>query len=397
MDMDMDCVEQTITDIRMLYTKGDDEKLWGWSDAGWGGDWLQVSDKNKSRLMPFSWKTAYEAHGPCLTSMLVDGWYKNDTGDKVHLYSSVNTLRTDDYARTFTSISYLFTNDLPTKNAYFFSLGSTPRIATTLVAYGSKDGLNEQIDLSTKEVQPGEYVIDRKEMKGSPPWFIAFPGQKYYDDKTWGKGFRSIVITKYQATLNNVKFHNPSISLIGCRKISEIKSIVRLALVPPAGVQNFSGGDRVSLELYVATFPMKASDYYGTNEDFKKHLNGNQDSWKNVYREVVQNDLDVFVTGGVLKSKYPVVIKALSQESIIISIKGGVGMVPLKFVELQSRNYVLKFQGKDGNYEVFEEQSVHGKDFWQTDFDTASGYTLVFNIPTDETEPLRQWKLEYCA
>ncbi len=187
----MGCTKQIITDIRTLYIKGKDGNLWHWSDAGWGGDWLKVSDTNKNRLMPFAWKTAYEAHGPCLTGMHVDGWYKNEAGDQTGVSATVRTLRTDDYARTFTSLKYIFTNgDLPACGSYFFALGgsSTPYVETPFVACGCKDGLTEELDFTSSEVEPEEYVIERKELSGSPPWFIGFPGQEIHYEREWGKG-----------------------------------------------------------------------------------------------------------------------------------------------------------------------------------------------------------------
>lgn len=174
----MGCCKQTITDIRMLLTKGKDEKLWQWSDAGWGGDWLNVHDEINERLMPFSWKVAYEAHGPCLTCMHVDGWYKSGEMDKVEVSASVRTLRTDDYARTFTSLSYIFKKDLPTAGSYLFSIGGRRQVETPIVAYGCKDGLEKEIHLD-QNVDFNEFLIERKELSGRKPWFVGFPG-KYF-------------------------------------------------------------------------------------------------------------------------------------------------------------------------------------------------------------------------
>ncbi len=171
----MGCVGQTITDIRMLYTKGEDNKPWTWSDAGWGGDWLNVVDRSRNRLMPFAWKTAYEAHGPCLTGMRVRGCYRSGYGDQVSMFSQVRTLRTDDYARTFTSLQYTFNQDLSTAGSYFFSLGSRAYIDTPVVACGNRDGIIDEFDFSKKEVKPFEVAVDRKELTGPPPWFIAYP------------------------------------------------------------------------------------------------------------------------------------------------------------------------------------------------------------------------------
>ncbi len=176
LDMDMGCVPNTITDIRMLFTKGVDEKLWTWSDAGWGGDWLKVFDSENHRLMPFSWKRAYESHGPCLTCMKVDGLYKSSNDDQVAISSIVRTLRTDDYARTFISLSYVFKNDLPADKSSLFSLGGAQTTMTPVVVYGCKDGLIKEVNVG-KPVEFNEIFMEIEELGGDQPWFVGFPGK----------------------------------------------------------------------------------------------------------------------------------------------------------------------------------------------------------------------------
>ncbi len=45
LDMDMSLVDVAITDVRMLMArKGLEGKKWGWTDGGWGGDWLNLQN-----------------------------------------------------------------------------------------------------------------------------------------------------------------------------------------------------------------------------------------------------------------------------------------------------------------------------------------------------------------
>ncbi len=113
-------------------------------------------------------------------------------------------------------------------------------------------------------------------------------------------------------------YNTPSFSLIGFRwSYPQIKSNLILTITPPAAIDTFSKGDVVSLDAYVITLPKKPADYYGTNDDFKRNLTLFQDSWRIVHREAVQNNLDVTVTTGViLKSNYPIVVKAMEREFI---------------------------------------------------------------------------------
>ncbi len=394
-DMDMGCVKQTITDIRMLFTKGEDGQMWRWSDAGWGGDWLKVYDNNSDeneRLMPFSWKTAYESHGPCLTCMHVDGWYQSSSkGYRVELSGTVRTMRTDDYARTITTLSYVFKNELPTAKTHFFSMGGSADTETPRVALGCKSGLIEEINVD-EDVEPDSYFIERKALTGSSPWFVGFPGQRQVNDKTWGKGFRAIIIRQYQASFSGVEYHNPCISLIGNRKFPNVKTNLRLEISPEAGIECFKNGDSVKFEVELITLPKQAGDYYGPNKEFRAHLVENEDSWKTIYRAAIKNDIyPILISGGILKSNYPVIIAVTDSSKVTVKIEGGVGALPVRFEGLPSTNYILY---KISDIEEKFAPAVHGNDFFQIDFDTLKHFSITFNIPVSEKVPYTTtWEL----
>ena len=97
LDMDLSCVPQVVTDVRMLMARnGKDGKSWSWTDAGWGGDWLRVNNEEGKQHFFSAMKTAYHAHGPCLSEVHYDGSYGSQR--EVDLQAKVQTLRTDDYA-----------------------------------------------------------------------------------------------------------------------------------------------------------------------------------------------------------------------------------------------------------------------------------------------------------
>ena len=58
--MDMSCVDVAITDIRMLMARnGSKGRKWSWTDAGWGGDWLNIKDADHGKYFQNNLKTAY--------------------------------------------------------------------------------------------------------------------------------------------------------------------------------------------------------------------------------------------------------------------------------------------------------------------------------------------------
>ena len=158
-----------------------------------------------------------------------------------------------------------------------------------------------------------------------------------------------------------------------------------LEILPPAGTKDFRQGDRIEMDLELITLPREADDYYGPNDSFRRHLERHPRSWKTTYREAVGNQLDVAVSGGKMLQNYPLVVQA-EQPEVIVAINGGVGAVPLRFQGLSSSQGYRLYQVVDGERIPFD-QSVHGNDFWQTEYDAVSKtYSITFNLPLDELD-----------
>jgi hypothetical protein len=68
-----------------------------------------------------------------------------------------------------------------------------------------------------------------------------------------------------------------------------------------------------------------------------------------------------------------------------LAIHGGRGYVPVTFRGLKSpREVELWRDDGDGRGPVRVDQSVHGHDFWQTDFDAlARTWSVTFTLPLD--------------
>ena len=385
-DMDMSPTPQVITDVRALMVRnGVDGKKWSWTDAGWGGDWFNVSPENEKKLAFTRMKTAYLAHGPCLTDVRYRGFYGAD--EEVEVSANVQTLRTDDYMRTMQRIRYVFNRSVSAEEAYLFRMdGHTSLIPK--IAYGNRDGLIEERDT------PGETTPDfitRTVLSGNGPWWVAFPGSvPTTHDRGWGTASRGLVIRSYAASFGGVRVDRPSITVPGdFKRYHQIT--YDMMLTPPVGVSEFKPGDWVEMDLEWITLPRIADDYYGPNETFRAHLADFPASWRTVFREAIGNDLDVAVAGGKVASRYPIVIETTS-ETVIVDIKGGVGFVPIRFDGLATADGYELYEVVNG-IETKLDQSVHGNDFWQTDYDAgAKTFSLSFNLPLDN-KPASTWKL----
>ncbi|MDQ8196124.1 LamG domain-containing protein [Coraliomargarita sp. SDUM461004] len=382
-DVDRSCVDVAVTDVRMLMARtGADGRKWAWTTAGWGGDWLYTQDNNGNRHHPAALKTAYLAHGPSLTDVRYDGYYGQQ--HEIAFEAKVQTLRTDDYARTFQKFSYTFDQQVSAKEAWLFKMGRTGNYAHPKVAYGNAAGLISEIEAPTT-LKSNDKLLTNTQFTGEAPWWVSFPGGVQTRDDGKGNGYRALVIRDYKASFGGKVYTRPNFSIPVHQINQDGSANLDFLLKAPEGVENFQPGDRIEMDLEWITLHREADDYYGSNEAYRKHLIENPSSWKTTYREAIGNDLEVDVTGGTLLNQYPIQIQA-NAELINLEIKGGVGYVPIRFQGLSSANGYTLYQIVDGK-SIPLDQSVHGNDFWQTDYDTESNsYSRVYNLPLDGLE-----------
>ncbi|MFC1652246.1 hypothetical protein ACFL3F_00860 [Planctomycetota bacterium] len=386
-DMDMSLVDVAITDIRMLMARnGLEGRKWGWTNAGWGGDWLNIQDNDQAKYFQNHLKTAYLSQGPCLTDVKHDGYY--GANQEIDFTAQIQTLRTDDYCRTFQKLSYTFTRDVLAEKIWLYKLGRTHNYQTPRIAYGNIDGLLKAQDVSDS-LKQGELFLDPVELTGPGPYWAAFVGaSETVTGRAKPNGYRALIVREYKAVIGGKTYTQPTIS---APVFKDNPTNLDIELLPPAGIHQFRKGDSIELDLELITLPRVANDYYGPNESFRKHLTQNPNSWKTTYREAKGNDLSVTVLGGKKLDNYPVVIQAQRPE-VTVTIKGGVGAVPIRFEGLGDNQGYQLYRVADGKRVKFD-QSVHGNDFWQTDYDAATGtYKMSFNLPLDELDE-SQWIL----
>ena len=303
----------------------------------------------------------------------------------------IQTLRTDDYCRTFQKLKYTFTRDVSAKKMWLFKLGRTHNYHTPRIAYGNLDGLIEERDVP-ETLKKDQIFLDNVELTGPSPHWVAIPGAAETSARNLKpNGYRALIIRQYEAVVGEKTYSNPTIS---APVHGTDPTNLDIELLPPAGVHQFSRGDHIELDLELITLPRVADDYYGPNEAFRQHLTENPNSWETTYREAQGNDLAITVSGGKEIQNYPLVIQ-VEEPEVTVAIKGGVGAVPIRFEGLAANQDYHLYQVVNDKRIRFD-QSVHGHDFWQTDFDAASGsYTMSFNLPLDEWNT-SDWILTQC-
>lgn len=383
-DVEMGPTDVAVCDVRLPFGRHTETgNPWGWSDAGWGGDWLGAKGYRNHKLTFAAMKTAYLAHGPCLTDVRYNGAYGSDR--RVQIKATIQAPRSDDYGRTFQSLAYRFAKPVSADDAYL--LRRHARAYDASIAYGNANGLLAE-KLVTSDLSKGSLLVPPTELEGPGPWWIAFPGRGPAESKTWAHGSVSLIIRSYEATFDGTKSPNPYL-MARVEAVKGNTAKLETWVIPPPDVERFNTGDQIVLDTEWVHLHRTVKDYGGLNEAYRSHLADNPQSWKTTYREVTGNDLKVSVAGGALRQTYPIVIRAESPE-VVVDLEGGLGFVPIRFEGLSTAQGYGMHEVQDGLRRRLD-QSVHGNDFWQTDYDpTSKRYRMSFNLPVDG-KPRSRW------
>ncbi|MFM8984002.1 MAG: hypothetical protein ACKOLA_14160, partial [Spartobacteria bacterium] len=288
------------------------------------------------------------------------------------------------------------------------------RVFCPKIAIGNRDGLFQELD-APSGLKVNELALAHFVPTGPAPWWLGFPGSKLEGQPSGSRGF---VVRSYRASFGGKTYDSPSISLPVGQLASDGRCHIDAALVPPAGVENYKPGDSVEMEIEVDVVPAKPDDYFGPNEEFRKHITENPGSWKTFHRAAAGNDLQVAVQGGTLLRKFPIIVKADPGARMVrLEIQGGAGAVPVRFEGLDSAKgwqlgaVVADEKMTDEDLPLISkifpslakklepatqplDQTVHGNDFWETSFvPDSKTYSLTYNLPLDG-KPKTTWILK---
>lgn len=362
-----------IDDVRPLMTLPHDTsaKPWGWAENCGGGDFLMWQDE-QGRYQPMrATRTDYCAHGPCLTQVR---YTEESPGGELSARMDVSLPRSDDYVRAFMRLRYDVHRPLRWQRLAFFQLGSdfyneTP---SRRVALGDAVGLREEW-----EPQRAQDVYDRAgvPLSGPQPWLSIHGLDRNALRPGQAAASRGFIVRAWRAVLGGKRVALPHASFF-CTERGKGNHRILAELAPPPGIKELRPGDFVEADLELVVFPADVTAYYGPNKHFQETFTRDADTWRLVEREASGNDLKVRAHRGTVINPYPLVVAVDDRQRAEITVRGGLGYVPVTFTGLsQPRGYRLFVDDKP------LDQSVHGNDFWQTDYIPGSEcFQITFNV-----------------
>ena len=362
----------TITDVRPLMVRAMGEgKSWGWTNNVGGGDFLRCFDSAGNRIAHAAMRTMYHRQGPCLTEVT----YAGRVGAGMSHSTTVSLGRSDDLTRGVYRIRMDVTAAMDFSRFVIFQIGADNYSSTRerQMALGNESGLIKEW---ATQWGGDTYRTSPMECVGRVPWMSlheADPGDKQ-ERGAWAN--RGIVIRSWKARLGG-KEAAPWIAERGLEQGKQGSST--LDFVPPPGVTRLEPGDFIEATIEHLIIPQFAKDYYGPNEALRTALAKDGNTWRMVHREAVGNDRQVEMKAGTLLRSHPAILVEASVDRAECRVSSGLGWVPVTFSGLTDfRGFTLSVDGRA------LDQSVHGKDFWQSDFDPESRtWSLTYNIPFD--------------
>ena len=382
--------EPMICDVRpmMVWVNGRKRQKWFWTNNVGGGDFLVYYDAKGKRQFLAHQTAQYRAIGPNLTAAEYNGVTQDGA---IAARITVGTARTDDINRSFHRIRYEVLKPTPFTRLAFYQVGADQYNPHQFngMAIGNETGM-----LHEWAVPKGGKSYDRVGIPcpGTVPW-VSLHAAINQDTGGGAWADRGLVIRRWRARLGGKEVPTPYLSTYGTEHVVPSRNV---ELTPPPGVTALLPGDFVEAEVELVVMPQSADDYYGPNVNLKAALAVGGDTWKPIFREAVGNRVIVQATKGrVVQGHLPltVAVDAVEQRADI-SIHGGLAYVPLTFSGLASYQGYKLFQTRPGGSEVEVDQSRHGRDFWQTDYDPVSQtwnrtYNVALDTPNDQPTTVR--------
>lgn len=359
-----------ITDVRPLMVKSDNEpKLWKWTGNVGGGDYCKLFAPSGERMYHSSVRTERLRQGPCLTEIT----YTGNLDKKAEHSITTSISRTDDIVRGTYHIKLKVNENIPFSRFVIFQIGADTYNMSREKKFATGDLSNGFIKEWNTKTANGAYINPPEEYTGQTPWFSMHDAEST-DDKGKCLSNRGFIIRSWKARLGG-KETSPWVGEYGTIRHKREFSI--LDITPPSNVSELLPGDYVDAVIEYIVMPQKAKHYYGPNEQLRSALHKAENTWKMIFREAQYNSHQVKVTSGKLIHTFPDIRIEAHKSTTSLKFKNGLGYIPFTFTGLKKHSgHKLMINGKE------LDQSVHGNDFWQTDFDIKTQtWSLTYNVP----------------
>jgi len=384
---DLDQASAPVLDFRALLQKNPSGRKWGWTGNIGGADIFNYTKTDGKRGWHSRIRTQYKRYSPNYTEVTYAGIMDDESMDFEY---TASVGRSDDITRGIYKLKLeVLENTSFTDFVVFQAAAASYHFAkSNTMAWGNEEGLKEE--WTSTIGGPSRYITEKKIAGGSVPWFSFTDGAFSTDHQTrFLPANRGIVIREWKARINGVDDIPPWFAEFNTTMKSHGGPSNLINITPPKGCTSFQAGDYIEAEIELFILPIVAENYYGPNKNFSEALKAKANTWEMVYREAIGNDLQLEVSSGTLEDAYPIEIIAENNRAEF-SVSGGCGYVPLTITNVSKYRFPQLLRKIDGSWQMVD-QSVHGNDFWQSEYRASSGtWDISYNINLDTPGDKRQ-------
>ncbi|MCP4313343.1 MAG: hypothetical protein GY790_18960 [Bacteroidetes bacterium] len=377
---DLDQASAPVLDFRPLLVSLPSGRKWGWTGNVGGADIFNYTKTDGNRGWHSRIRSQYLRYSPNFTEVTYAGIMDDQSMDFEY---TTSVGRSDDLTRGIYKIKLKVLKDTDCNDFVVFqAAAATYHFAkSNTMAWGNETGLKEEW-VSTVGGE-SRYITEKQVAFGKVPWFSFTDGEysTTHQDRFLPAN-RGIVIREWKARINGIDNTPPWFAEYNTTSPSHGGPSNLFNIIPPDGCTSFQAGDYIEAEIVLFIVPKKAEDYYGPNKNLKEALEINANGWEMVYREAIGNDLQVEVNTGNLADPYPLEITA-DNNMAQFSISGGCGYIPLTITNVGDYRNPKLYRRVEGSWQQ-EDQSVHGSDFWQSEYRAESGtWDITYNVNLD--------------
>ena len=376
-DPDVNLNRGMIDDLRpLMVTSKRGDQQWTWTHNVGGGDFADYHPDGRGRRFMKRMRTYYRQYGPCLTGVTYAGISPDGA---FTMRATASSPRCDDIARAYYHVRYDFHKTIAPKRLEIFRLGadSYNDADARKIAYGHGAAMTREFDATGKEGYQTTFPLI-----GEGSWIALYRSANQPKTGAWAN--RAIILRAWKARIGGKDNALPAAAVIGTRQGRHASANL------VARSNNFEPGDFIEFTVEMVILPLKAEDYYGPNQALRNHLATHGDSWQPVARQAAGNTLDVAVAAGTIERRYPPVVRVSDGQSAGLTVTGGLAQLPVTFTGLADYKGYSLWTVVDGE-ETRLDQSIHGNDFWQTDYDAATGtWRQTYNVPLDSPSDARR-------
>jgi hypothetical protein len=372
-DVDHVLTDNDCTDSRPMLTTNAHGKTGAWGANAGGASFLRYYDIRGQQRRHSRMRTRYVRYCPNLAEAVFAG--QTDDGAMEFSYSAA-LYRSDDYTRAVHRLQVDVKSNLSFSRLVFFQQAADTYAYNngTTLAYGDALNLIPPREW-TATFGKNQYISTPVALTGPRPWAMTLDSPA---ESGYAAANRGFVIHSWRARINGMNNVPPYLAERSIAKGSI------LDVVPPPGVTTLKAGDYVEAEIVRFYVPKFATNYYGSNANFRAALTNYQNSYQIGLREAVGNNLAVTTQRGTLERLFPIQIQAINNRAGF-TVTGGLGCVPVTFTGLSDYRAPVLEEKVGGAWEPLN-QAVNGDDFWQCDYNAEKGaWEITFTLKLDGT------------